>query len=154
MLMEYIIFVDGSFLEKTNFASCAIIIFNNNKLIRKIVVNITDKMKTSIEVELMAIKIAIKHMTRIMRKVEVKKILIFSDCKSIVDVLNAQNKNRTFIKLNSNLYHYVHSTNILLLNKEGLNFRIEYLPRKFNVAHKYCTELLKKYKTSHKVEIM
>lgn len=152
--MEYIIFVDGSFLEKTNFASCAIIIFNNNKLIRKIVVNITDKMKTSIEVELMAIKIAIKHMTRIMRKVEVKKILIFSDCKSIVDVLNAQNKNRTFIKLNSNLYHYVHSTNILLLNKEGLNFRIEYLPRKFNVAHKYCTELLKKYKTSHKVEIM
>lgn len=152
--MEYIIFVDGSFFEKTNFASCAIIIFNNNKLIEKILVNITDKMKTSIEVELMAIKIAIKHMTRIMRKVEVKKILIFTDCKSIVDVLNTQKTNRTFIKLNSNLYHYVHSTNSLLLNKEGLNFRIEYLPRKFNIAHKYCTELLKKYKKLHKFEFM
>ena len=31
--MEYIIFVDGSFLEKANFASCAILIFNNNKLV-------------------------------------------------------------------------------------------------------------------------
>ena len=83
-----------------------------------------------------------------------KKILIFSDCKSIIDVLNTQKKKNTFIKLNSNLYNYVHSTNCLLLNKQELNFRIEYLPRKFNVAHKYCTELLKKYKKSHKIEIM
>lgn len=154
MFMEYIIFVDGSFLEKANFASCAILIFNNNKLINKILVTNIDKMKNSIEVELLAIKIALKHMARIMKKLEVKKILLFTDCKSIVDVLNTQKKNRTFVKLNSNLYNYVHSMHILLLNTQELNFRIEYLPRKFNVAHKYCAELLKKYKKSHKIEIM
>ena len=152
--MEYIIFVDGSFLEKTHFSSCAILIFNNNKLINKILINNIDKMKNSIEVELLAIKVALKHMIRIMQKIEVKKILLFTDCKSIVDVLNTQKKNRTFIKLNSNLYNYVYSTNSLLLNKEELNFRIEYLPRKFNIAHKYCTELLKKHKKSHKIEIV
>ena len=146
--MEYIIFVDGSFLEKTNFACCSILIFNHNKLVDKILVTNIDKMKSSIEVELLALKVALKHMIRMIQKLEIKKILIFSDCKSIVDVLNTQKKNRTFIKLNSNLYHYVHSTNSLLLNKEGLNFRIEYLPRKFNIAHKYCSELLKKYKKS------
>ena len=152
--MEYIIFVDGSFLEKAKFASCSILIFNNNKLIEKILVTNIDKMKNSIEVELLAIKVALKRMIKIMQKWEVKKILIFSDCKSIIDVLNTQKKKNTFIKLNSNLYNYVHSTNCLLLNKQELNFRIEYLPRKFNVAHKYCTELLKKYKKSHKIEIM
>ena len=154
MYMEYIIFVDGSFLEKVSFASCSILIFNNNKLIEKILVTNIDKMKNSIEVELLAIKVALKRMVKIMQKQEVKKILLFTDCKSIVDVLNTQKKNRRFIKLNSNLYNYVHSTNCLLLNKQELNFRIEYLPRKFNVAHKYCTELLKKYKKSHKIEIM
>ena len=112
--MEYIIFVDGSFLEKVSFASCSILIFNNNKLIEKILVTNIDKMKSSIEVELLALKVALKHMIRMIQKLEIKKILIFSDCKSIVDVLNTQKKNRTFIKLNSNLYHYVHSTNILL----------------------------------------
>ena len=152
--MEYIIFVDGSFLEKTNFACCSILIFNHNKLVDKILVTNIDKMKSSIEVELLALKVALKHMIRMIQKLEIKKILIFSDCKSIVDVINTPKKNKTFIKLNSNLYHYVHSTNILLLNKEELNFRIEYLPRKFNIAHKYCTELLKKYKKSHKIEIM
>ena len=152
--MEYIIFVDGSFLEKAKFASCSILIFNNNKLIEKILVTNIDKMKNSIEVELLAIKVALKRMIKIMQKWEVKKILIFSDCKSIIDVLSTKKKKKTFIKLNSNLYNYVHSTNCLLLNKQELNFRIEYLPRKFNVAHKYCTELLKKYKKSHKIEIM
>lgn len=122
--MEYIIFVDGSFLEKTNFACCSILIFNNNKLIDKILVTNIDKMKNSIEVELLALKVALKRMIRIMQKLEVKKLLIFSDCKSIVDVLNTQKKNRTFIKLNSNLYHYVYSTNTLLLNKRGLNLEL------------------------------
>lgn len=152
--MEYIIFVDGSFLEKVSFASCSILIFNNNKLIEKILVTNIDKMKNSIEVELLAIKVALKRMVKIMQKQEVKKILLFTDCKSIVDVLNTQKKNRRFIKLNSNLYNYVHSTNNLLLNKQELDFRIEYLPRKFNIAHKYCTQLLKKYKKSHKIQIM
>lgn len=96
--MEYIIFVDGSFLEKANFASCAILIFNNNKLTDKILVTSIDKMKSSIEVELMAIKVALKRMVRIMRKVEVKKILIFTDCKTIVDVLNTQNKKEIIYK--------------------------------------------------------
>ena len=124
MYMEYIIFVDGSFLEKVSFASCSILIFNNNKLIEKILVTNIDKMKNSIEVELLALKVALKRMIRIMQKLEVKKLLIFSDCKSIVDVLNTQKKNRTFIKLNSNLYHYVYSTNTLLLNKRGLNLEL------------------------------
>ena len=75
--MEYIIFVDGSFLEKAKFASCSILIFNNNKLIEKILVTNIDKMKNSIEVELLAIKVALKRMIKIMQKWEVKKILIF-----------------------------------------------------------------------------
>lgn len=152
--MEYIIFVDGSFLKETNFASCAVLIYNNNNLVDKILLSDIGRMKTSIEVELKALKIALKRISKMAQSSEIKKVLIFTDCKSIVDILQIDKRNKRFIKLNPNLYNYVHFTNWLLINNKKMNFRIEYLPRKFNVAHKYCYELLKKYKKSHKISII
>lgn len=148
--MEYIIFVDGSYCTEENIATCAVIIYNNNKLMEKILINKLQILKNSIEVELLALKVALKYMCKMIKKIEVKKIMIFTDCKSIVDVLNTNKKYKSFIKLNSNLYNYVYSTNNLLINNENINYKIEYLPRKFNISHKYCYDLLKKYKKIHK----
>lgn len=148
--MVYTIYTDGSFDSKRKFGVYAVYILNNETKQKEILVIPVEKKKysNSTQIEYLAIRRAIIFIINRKQKETIQKVQILSDCQSICYKLNKYKKIKCINK-SINISDIKQFKN--LKNNPNIKFKIKYIPRKQNLAHKYCYKTFKKIKQKNKI---
>ena len=147
--MVYTIYTDGSFDSKNKFGVYAVYIENNEtKQWEIFVIPVGKKCSNSTQIEYLAIRRAIIFIINRRQKETIQKVQILSDCQSICYKLNRYEKIKCINKSinNSDIKQFKN-----LKNNPNIKFKIKYIPRKQNLAHKYCYKTFKKIKQRKKI---
>ena len=147
---EFKIYTDASFDDKTKIGTYAIVITQENKIIKAFGKKCKIKLENSTECEIFAIFQVLNLINSNLIKDNInQKFYIRTDCNVAIPIFKKNNNTKLFnnnIKLLSDIkksYHKVKTK----LNKENSHFELQWISRKSNkIAHKYSYNVFKKIK--------
>ena len=148
---KYIIYTDASFDDITKLGTYAIVIMQENKIIKVISKKCRIKLENSLECEIFAIHQAINIiLSCFFDKNKLQKFYIKTDCSMAREFFINKNKNNKIFTKNLEMFvimkmKYEKISKKLARNK--CSFQIKWIPRKANkIAHKYSYSTFQKLK--------
>ena len=148
----YEIFTDASFDDVAKVGTYAIVIMQENKIVRIIAKKCNVQLENSIECEVFAVFQAINLIQgSLLKKNITQKFWLRTDCLVARDFfIENENKIKVF-ENNLTLLNKIKQTYERIkkvLSKKDCSFRLKWIPRKINkVAHKHAYSVLQKLKT-------
>lgn len=150
----YEIYTDASFDDENKLGTYAIVILQENKIVKVITKRCRIKLEKSTECEIFAIFQAINViLSNLLDKNKIQKFWIRTDCLSARNFFTEEKNetgnfkhNLTIVELMKNMYKKICQK----LCRKGCSFRLRWVPRENNKdAHKYAYAALQKIKNSY-----
>jgi len=150
----YEIYTDASFDAETKLGTYAIVIIQENNIVKVIAKKCTIQLNKSTECEIFAIFQAINIiLSNLLNQSKIQKFRIRTDCSSARDFFTVENNKTKNFKQNSAIVELMKSMYKKVcqkLSRKGCSFKLRWIPRESNkAAHKYAYAALQKIKNNN-----